>query len=927
MTCNILLVIFLAYFTGAQDDSDGKIIVLSDLSRHMSLGELFDARRDLVVPGKLWDQSFIEEYTYETDATFSNIDLSLSDNLRDRLEKLDIGVEAAFDYTKSSLSISVDGSFKYLSNKKTTNNSVRYSVIFKTRTKRTSLDVFNGNMLANTNRHFFSKQDECDASDCNLATHVVSSITWGANVVASYENTYNTIEDKNVIEAYLKGALTLKNDSIKASVDGTLITEELIDELDNKTTVQIFGDVKMTEKIPTKPSEALDFIERLPTLTDTAVGIGVPMEITLTPLVWIDSNAAKLTRQIGNDRIEKALEIYEALEESEARINDLIALRYDGFTKWKFDTDEYYREFREYQSDLSFSISNAAESFLSENGGIEDLVKIEEDYFNENNRFNFLSVFAECEMREDVIKTLLALASQFQPAKITFGEHLSDFFAPTFDIRYDIVYGLVVVGSNDTFKNREGINYVRDFVELANAHICYDDDIDESKNEKPKYCPDKNGEYINDSEIKHCKPIVNENVVTCTNKEAYVAIHFDSFCSSLCDIKYCKFESDGNSEDLTLNVPYDPNPFDDEWCSKPSTQLIRFVNNRPPLPSNDDFPRAPDPVSLSFDSESDDLEVVGKNQHIELHVTNINRETRLLKFIIAYYEPDHDGDKLDGYETKEIEMAYYVRPSEKEEKFVKIGGLSAGQVYDISVIPKNDIGEGETTILPDVKIGDATADITIKIDVGNNETFEIEAHEFFLKSPLFPLWNDLDIELKLSIKSATKVAYVTLHKTIKNRNKATAYLSESDGVIKCNVVEGSFTSATCQIRDIDLEELDSNNIIDLNNNTILTLSIWDDYQQLIADKEVTIPKATKYRCKEFGGKKFCPKSPDLNVDGYKDFDRCVDDCGSCDVRTDFLKHVCVPVVPSSSPSDNPSLSPSDNPSLSPSDNPSLRPSV
>ena len=62
-----------------------------------------------------------------------------------------------------------------------------------------SKKVFNENMLSASNQRIFSGTDDCD--ECKLATHFVISITWGADVVASFESFYKDASEKYNIGA------------------------------------------------------------------------------------------------------------------------------------------------------------------------------------------------------------------------------------------------------------------------------------------------------------------------------------------------------------------------------------------------------------------------------------------------------------------------------------------------------------------------------------------------------------------------------------------------------------------------------------------------------------------------------------------------------------------------------------------------------
>jgi len=141
-----------------------------------------------------------------------------------------------------------------------------------------------------------------------------------------------------------------------------------------------------------------------------------------------------------------------------------------------------------------------------------------------------MSVISKCEEKQDDITSLLALGSQFKSAGIIFAEHLSDFYAPTFDSRFDTVYGLVIVGMNPSH-DRGSIGLVRDFIELATSRKLDGNDQDEDP--KVTHCQ-KTTLYSKDDDTS-----TNQSAVQCTSKEKFVVIHFDSFCDEICDQRFC----------------------------------------------------------------------------------------------------------------------------------------------------------------------------------------------------------------------------------------------------------------------------------------------------------------------------------------------------------------------------------------------------
>ena len=322
-------------------------------------------------------------------------------------------------------------------------------------------------------------------------------------------------------------------------------------------------------------------------------------------------------------------------------------MRYDGYTSWKQSMDTFYKSFNQYAVKLSQRIHTAATKYISGNGNITSIGNIQSDYWSPNNPFNLVSVINKCEEKQDDITSLLALSSEFKSAGIVFAEHLSDFYAPTFDSRFDIVYGLVVVGMNPN-NDRDSIALVREFMDLASSRKR--DDSDQIIDPKVTHCQKKILESKKNSDSSQAD-------VECTSLETFVVIHFDSFCDEMCEHGFCSSGPelcptinkssqsfcDYSDDDATkhgcfsnrhtgacfidsnegnvvswnhtfamLNPDHtiDNNlkPFSDCWCSCPKTQIIQFVENNNPERLQENMPRVPTKPNINVtDYEEDEM--------------------------------------------------------------------------------------------------------------------------------------------------------------------------------------------------------------------------------------------------------------------------------------------------------------------------------
>jgi len=840
-----------------QEEVNDEILVIPDAGRRFTLGALYDARTDTYIPGRLWNMNaeLVKDYIYETPASMTSIQFNTESSLSKRLDFLDVNVDAKFKYARVGMSMEIEGSFRYLSDKPTSTKSVKYAAKFSTRSIRESLDVFNSKM-ANTAHHriFGGLDGKCE--ECKIATHVVSSITYGADAFVSFESFYKNSAEKEEIIVGLKGFLEIKSaDTIRAEVEGNLNITDIEEEVKSRTVVKVYGDLRMDRSIPQTPDEAMKFIRELPALTDTLVennGIGVPMEITLTPLSWIDSNAAKLTRRISSDSLERLMKIYDSLEESESRILDALTERYDGFNYWKANMDSFYRSFKEYQVSLSLQINNNAMDYAAGEGDMSLFATIEDSYWDLSNPFNLMSVFEECEDKEDEIGNLIALASQFKNAGITFAKHLSDFYAPTFDGRFERVYGLVIVGTNP-HRNRDSISLIRDFVDLATAHKKQDDN-----------------QEIVDPKINHCLFRNIDNATRCIETEAFVAIHFESYCEDLCDKQFCNHNLnytgscyENNIMTAEHHIDNKLNPLGDCWCYVPETQIMQFVQSRSPERLTEDLPRVPK-MSIVADilGDSDaEMERFGTKQQIELNITDIDPNTQNFKVTLEYTEPDINLDGDIDFSTHQK-----IRYTKGKQSRVVLKDLWAGQVYSLYVAGKNAVGLGRSTPKMTIQVGHRMADIDALIH-----------GSVFANALAIPSWLPIKMNLTLSVRSFSSLLAVTI-----NTDNSTDSVDEweydnhnSDLFVKCKELKArGFDGASCSIKNMEA----------LSNDAVMELRVWDDTELLIAKNPIGILAASAKNCAKYGDAPyFCP---------LQDPPICVKNCYLCDAGSFLFETTC-----------------------------------
>jgi len=850
--------------------SSGEIqtLVVADGGRGFNIGDLYDARTDEVIRGaSLWPNpdDFVE--TLKTPS--SSVEFKTDMSYASRLELFDMSLSASLDFWWAE----VRGSISIIKEQRSTAKSVRMVAKYRARTRHEKINALN-NPPTDWFKFGESGGGTCgnnvgaEAESCIPATHFVSSITYGSDVLVSLESVYKDSYERDMLRTALQVEVLggLFEEDIELPGSYNRVSAPV---LNDRTTVHVYGDLNFNETIPTTVDEAVDFIHRLPQISDG----DVPMEIVLSPLSWVtDDFPTIIFNELDENIVRKVTHVFDGFELSEAYISDILAIEHTGYLKWKESLDRYHDSFLQYQNTFSTDLRELVNLVKSGSDDEDEdvLQKKLDDYWDSSNIYNVHSVRREAEKRKNAIKSLLALASSFFDEGITFTDTFSDFMSPTVDLKYDRVYALVLVGMEPEHL-RNDMELIRAFIDLAHAR----------KNDSDR------------REISHCLSRQINDETICSEVQSFVVLHFDSFCEDVCDLQFCplpgkpelcpttssispcdysvleakKFQCSSNTytgscyiDDGNGSVMMSPEhtihnkakPFGDCWCSCPKTQVIEFQRNKSAKRLDEDLPRVPSkPRKLEISGYNEnEMEPSAKNQRIKL---KISQTTSVLnwKITLDYLVPViADNGDMTFVSQQDVIIS---RPEEE----VLLQRLVAGQSYDISVAGINSIGDGQPIVEKGIQVGHRLTDVIVKYRGSRDEFVTIR------KEGVIPAWLDVYLDLTLSIQTFSSILHVTIHQNPSIDSVGIwTYDPQNftDKLADCGEVKDVTSSgASCFIKQHTLK-----------GDQMLELRVWDDTDLLIAKNKISVLVASAANCELYGHHGyFCSQ----------DTSTCVDDCG------------------------------------------------
>ena len=182
---------------------------IASLGRSFSLGALYDVRTGHLSPLKLWKQATLEKNKHVTPQPFTDFKYQAVNSFDQKTDFMDIEGNVKMSFISGL--VEVEGSAKFLTEKKSLTNSASVSMVMKRRSK-----------VESVTQELFSNVEFEDYLTHPGFTHVVTRIVFGADAYFQFSQSLSDEESQKDIE----GALAAKIAgifSVEANVD---ITED-----------------------------------------------------------------------------------------------------------------------------------------------------------------------------------------------------------------------------------------------------------------------------------------------------------------------------------------------------------------------------------------------------------------------------------------------------------------------------------------------------------------------------------------------------------------------------------------------------------------------------------------------------------------------------------------------------------------------------
>uniref|UniRef100_A0A3Q3CKC2 B30.2/SPRY domain-containing protein n=1 Tax=Haplochromis burtoni TaxID=8153 RepID=A0A3Q3CKC2_HAPBU len=284
------------------------VLEVAALGQPFSLGMLYDARRGKLIPGvTLWNNKTLQKKPVEHIQHSSEFHINATDSIEKKSALLDVNGSLKASFLGGL--IEVEGSAKYLNDRKKSHHQCRVTLQYKATTKFKQL-MLTPDETKNTQQAEHVK---------NLATHVVTGILYGANAFFVFDS--EKLDDSSIqaIEGSMQAVIKkIPSFNVEGKVDIKLSDEEKA--VTDKFTCKFYGDF-ILESNPGTFEDAVKTYIQLPKLLGENRENCVPLKVTLMPLKKFHPKAAYM---ISSGFISKAEDTLQELHNLDIRCNDLL---------------------------------------------------------------------------------------------------------------------------------------------------------------------------------------------------------------------------------------------------------------------------------------------------------------------------------------------------------------------------------------------------------------------------------------------------------------------------------------------------------------------------------------------------------------------------------------------------------------------------
>ncbi|KAG0364627.1 hypothetical protein BGX24_004518 [Mortierella sp. AD032] len=352
---------------------------IPNVGQAMALGDLYNART-----GHCTNASFLSDalpfFLIESrDDNAINTKFISGDSYMEKFKAFEI--EGSLKLNILANIVALNPRAKYIATEKQSSKSVKVSMSYAVQTKLERINIRSDKI-----REFINLKALNDTD----ATHVVTGIQWGANMLCSFEHTLEEGEtEKEVVHFLSTSCDTLK---VGVGIGGGLTTKNENSNTDMSVRISIVGDiVPSADSYPTSIEDAVHLMRRLPEFFGGVnQGKGSVIKYKLEPIERVrahfdlETRIATAVNTIHLDLVDKVESTFDTIVENRIRLteasNDILEYsQYIAETEVKRIKKEL-KTFGRDEREFKHSLSKTVRAIQAEEESVDELFQLLEDF-------------------------------------------------------------------------------------------------------------------------------------------------------------------------------------------------------------------------------------------------------------------------------------------------------------------------------------------------------------------------------------------------------------------------------------------------------------------------------------------------------------------------------------------------------------------
>ncbi|EGC40242.1 hypothetical protein DICPUDRAFT_96289 [Dictyostelium purpureum] len=300
--------------------SKNEFIKKKSLGRTAFLGDQYDVRSDSFLTTNIFKDQIPEEKIQTANVSDLSYEYFVSSSSQEKFNSL--GVDDNLKLSILCGLIEITSSASYLKEDNNKKKVVRGSLIYKIETSLDSIDIKTLESLI-----------DIDSLNNSEATHIVTRIKYGANVIVTFEKTYSDEANNSEVSGSLSAVMKKIGGSFSMDGDISLNLKESERKILDELKINFFGDViPKNEEIPDSSEAALNIMKNIPKYLETDnKSKGKPVEYMLLPIetvkrqLSIETGLERVYKKIGEDLINQVELEFQLLAAHKLELKSLYA--------------------------------------------------------------------------------------------------------------------------------------------------------------------------------------------------------------------------------------------------------------------------------------------------------------------------------------------------------------------------------------------------------------------------------------------------------------------------------------------------------------------------------------------------------------------------------------------------------------------------